>query len=429
MSPATPLSGLSPGPATAARQDDSARLLRPDLDRAPRLICLTGATGFIGSTILRELNRWRNDEGATGHTRIRAISRRLPAAAAALADEWVPAELSEPSTLRGVCRDADVLLHAASSLDADPARCAAVNVRGTAALMLEAERAGTSRIVHLSTAAVYGAGPHRGIAVNEVEPAPVSAPSRTRLGGETYALDAGATVLRPGLVLGQGDRWVAPAYARLVAAVPALWGGGQGLHSVVAVEDLARLIAHIGFRGGLAEGRLWHASHPEPVRTVDLLRTLTEHRVLPPVSGDMAWSECMARLRSSGSTVSERTFSLLTRDHWYDSRDVWTASGCHPGPGTLNRLAQAAPWYRSQLGLEKHGKPEELTARNPALPLPARRRTRPATASPTVTGPPTDAGAAGLEDARQCAVLPRAPLWRPALDDTPPFADSTARRS
>ncbi|MFB7468807.1 NAD-dependent epimerase/dehydratase family protein [Streptomyces sp. NPDC056224] len=317
-------------------------------------VVLTGATGFIGSAVLRELARRRAEPDAGPFPRIRVVGRRLSPHVAALADECLPGDLTDPATLRGVCEGADVLLHLACSLDTDESLCAAVNVQGTAALMREAERAGIRRIVHLSTAAVYGPGPHRGISVNEVEPDPVSPASRTRLAGEAHAVASGATVLRPGLVVGRGDRWVVPAYAAYVQAVPALWDGGRGLHSVVAVEDLARLIVRIGRGARLPEGSIWHAGHPDPVSTADLLDVLARHRVVPAVSGDMPWSECVRALRAAGSGMSERNFSLLARDHWYDSREVWRAADCIPGPGPLERISAAASWYRGRLVRHRH---------------------------------------------------------------------------
>ncbi|MET9290710.1 NAD(P)-dependent oxidoreductase [Streptomyces sp. NPDC003077] len=291
-----------------------------------------------------------------GGIEILAVGRRPPqGAAAGLADAWVPADLADPASLRGVCEGADVLLHLAAALGPDDDHCAAVNVRGTAALMEEAVRAGTGRIVHLSTAAVYGPGPHHGIPVNGVEPVPVSPASRTRLAGETYALAAGATVLRPGLVLGAGDRWVIPALARLVHAVPALWDGGRGLLSMVAVEDLARLITLLGVGDAYAgpgggDPAIFHASHPQPVRTGELLATLSQHGVLPAVTDALPWDECLRRLKESDCGVSERQFSLLAQDHWYESTDAWVAADCPPGPGPLERLKDAADWYRGFLG-------------------------------------------------------------------------------
>lgn len=314
-------------------------------------VVLTGATGFIGSAVLRRLARSRDEAGGPAPFLVRAVGRRLPGAAAALVDEWTPADLAEPGSLRGVCEGADVLLHLAASQSFDEAHGTAVNVHGTAALMREAARSGVGRIVQLSTAAVYGPGPHRGIDVDEVAPAPVSVPSRTRLAGEKHALAAGACVLRPGLVLGRGDRWVVPALAELVTAVPALWEGGRARVSVVAVEDLSRLVAHLATVSPLPGPRVWHASHPDPVTTRDLLAALTRCLGLPAVSAELDWEACRARLRVSRCGVSERQLALVARDHWYESQEIWRRTDCDPGPGPLTRMPEAAQWYRSLLAL------------------------------------------------------------------------------
>ncbi|MFE2340204.1 NAD-dependent epimerase/dehydratase family protein [Streptomyces sp. NPDC059431] len=315
----------------------------------PRRIVLTGATGFIGSAVLAELARIRDEPGAGfGALRLRAVGRREPAARGR-ADEWIPADLSDPRSLRGVCEGADVVLHLASLVGSDEQQCSAVNVGGTAALMAQARAAGAGRIVHLSTSAVYGPGPHRGIAVDGVLPAPVSAVSRTRLAGERPALEAGAVVLRPGLVVGPGDRWVVPTLSQLVVSTKALWGGGRALLSMVAVCDLARLIARLALGHGPAGGGIWHASHPDPVRTADLVRALAARGVWPEVDQDLSEAECLERMAASGCRVSPRQLGLVAQDHWYDSAAIWAAAGCPPGPGPLARLDEAAPWYREFL--------------------------------------------------------------------------------
>ncbi|MFG2128267.1 NAD-dependent epimerase/dehydratase family protein [Streptomyces sp. NPDC048751] len=311
---------------------------------SPRVrIALTGPTGFIGSAVLRELARLRETEALV----VRAVGRRATDGVRALADEWTYADLADADSLRGVCRDADVLLHLGGVLGPTPEDCQTVNVLGTAALMGEARAAGVERTVHLSTAAVYGPGPHHGIAVDEVAPAPVSAASASRLEAEGFALAAGAVVLRPGLVLGEGDRWVVPALAELVRRVPALWDGGRARLSTVDVEDLARLIVSLALDGTGVKGGIHHASHPAPVTTGDLLHTLAELGLLPRVSESWSWERCLEQLRRTEGRVSERQLSLVALDHWYASEEIWRLTDCPPGPGSLHRLAEAADWYRS----------------------------------------------------------------------------------
>ncbi|MEU9045069.1 MULTISPECIES: NAD-dependent epimerase/dehydratase family protein [unclassified Kitasatospora] len=308
-------------------------------------VALTGATGFIGSGVLAAL--------AARGVPVRALARRVPEDPAP-GTTWVPGDLTDGAVLAELCEGAGVLVHLASRVDGCAEECEAANVRGTAALMAAATRAGVRRIVHLSTAAVYGEGPHAGIAVDEVSPAPVSEASRTRLLGERHALDAGAYVLRPGLVTGAGDRWVVPALAELVRRVPVRWAGGAARLSVVERTDLARLVTALALDDHAVPPGVHHASHPDPVRSGDLLAALAALGLLPALDGpdvpDVPWDECRRLLAAVPGRVSERQFGMIVRDHWYRSEDIWRLAACPPGPGPLARLPQAAAWYREALG-------------------------------------------------------------------------------
>ncbi|MET8977180.1 NAD-dependent epimerase/dehydratase family protein [Streptomyces sp. NPDC004539] len=295
------------------------------------VVVVTGAGGFVGRAAVRELLA----RGA----RVRALVRRVaeeveeggvddPARLA-----WVTGDLTEPGAVAGLCEGAGAVVHLASYIGSDEAMCRAVNTDGARAVMGEARRAGVRRVVHLSTAAVYGAGPHSGVEVGGIPAEPVSAVSRSRLAGERFALEAGGAVLRPGLVLGDGDRWVVPGLRELTARVPAVWDGGRALLSVVDVTALGRLVAALALLERPVPAGVYHASHPVPVRIGDLIAGLVARGVLPPVpDADWPWEVCLERFRASRGRASERQFALVGRDHWYVSEEVWRVAGCDPGP-------------------------------------------------------------------------------------------------
>ncbi|MFZ3475522.1 NAD-dependent epimerase/dehydratase family protein [Streptomyces sp. 4.24] len=306
----------------------------------PSVIVLTGATGFIGSATLEAL------AGRPG-VRVRALARVPGAEREGV--EWVRADLTDPGSLRGVCEDASALVHLASYIGRDEERCRAVNVAGTASLLAEVARAGVKRVVHLSTAAVYGNRPHRDIEVDGIVPDPVSPASRTRLAAEAPALAAGGVVLRPGLVLGAGDRWVVPALAELVSRVPARWDGGRAVLSVVGVTELARLIEALATTSDPFPAGIHHASHPTPVTIGDLMSALTAHGIVPPVEEDWPWDRCVTALHAHPGVVTERQFSLLARDYHQQSAPIWHLTPVPPTPTPLCFLPNATPWYRTHL--------------------------------------------------------------------------------
>ncbi|MEV7596929.1 NAD(P)-dependent oxidoreductase [Kitasatospora sp. NPDC089797] len=316
---------------------------RPDARTA---VALTGATGFIGSAV-------RADLAARG-VPLRALVRGEPVADGHT--DWVSGDLADPAALAGLCDGAAVLMHLASRVGGDAEECAAVNDRGTAALMAAADRAGIRRIVHLSTTAVYGEGPHTDLGVDGVPTAPRSATSRTRLLGERHALAAGAVVLRPALVTGTGDRWVVPALAELARRVPGRWAGGDARLSLVDRTDLARLVTALALAATPPPAGVRHACHPVPVRGADLIAALAGLGLLPAPDGPaLPWEECRRRLAATPGRVSEHQFRMVVGDHWYRSDEVWRLADCPPGPGPLARLAGAAPWYRAVLGIEGRG--------------------------------------------------------------------------
>jgi nucleoside-diphosphate-sugar epimerase len=240
-------------------------------------------------------------------------------------------------------------VHAASYVGADPDRCERVNHQGTRRLVEEADRAGVAAFVQVSTAAVYGTGPHRGPDEQCLPPAPESPTSASRAAGERWVLAAGGTVLRPHLVYGVGDRWVIPTLARLLAVLPGWIDGGRALTSVVAVSELARLTAALTLAPTVAGsgGTVLHANHPKPVSIRELGLTVAGLLGLRVPEGTVRRGDVRAHL--DGLPVHSRHLDMLAVDHWYDSNRIWRVSGCRPGPDPLGELPASASWYAAAL--------------------------------------------------------------------------------
>ena len=187
-----------------------------------------------------------------------------------------------------------------------------------------------------------GDHPHPGLVTD-----PASPTSRSRLAGERLVLAAGGTVLRPHLVHGPGDRHVVPALVRWIQAVPAWAAGGIARTSLVAVADLAAAIAVLALDPGLSRpGEVLHVADPRPESIRTLVTAVCELLGLPLPAADLPLAEHRARTRAALPSLTDHQYSLLTRDHWYESSRIWELTGVTPSP----RLAEAADWYRESLG-------------------------------------------------------------------------------
>jgi dihydroflavonol-4-reductase len=153
-------------------------------------VFVTGATGFVGSHVARQLS----ERGAD----VRAER----------------ADLLDRAALARALGGCEAVVHVAAlySYDADPAVIEQVNVDGTRNLLDAAARAGVRRVVHTSTAGTCG--PVRGRQATEDDGPPdwelVVPYKRTKLVAERLALEAGAVVVNPTTPVGDGDRKPTP---------------------------------------------------------------------------------------------------------------------------------------------------------------------------------------------------------------------------
>ncbi|MFE3760186.1 NAD-dependent epimerase/dehydratase family protein [Streptomyces sp. NPDC059104] len=301
-------------------------------------ILLTGGSGFVGGHVLRRLAR---DPGLHVTALVRP-STRPPEGA----DARVSADLSRPETLDGVCDGMDVVLHCASYVGADPTLCEAVNARGTTVLSRQARAAGVGHMLSMSTAAVYGRGPHHLRTPDEGTPAPVSHTSATRLAGERAVLAAGGVVLRPVFMYGTGDRWFVPGLIRQLRDIPHVLNDGTARLSMISADDLSRVVtAYVRDPRRLPGPAVHHAGHREPVRAGDLITMLASGLGLPLLSPGMSLDEAEDSVGVLTPWAS-RQLSLTALDHWFHSDALWSALALDPGPTADRDLIRHLPWYR-----------------------------------------------------------------------------------
>lgn len=190
-------------------------------DTSSRVIALTGASGFLGGSILRALveRQWR----------VRALVRRDPPQADGLAGvEWVRGALEDRASLDRLTESADAVIHCAALVKARHVReFIDANVKGTALFAQSAQRAGVRRFVHVSSLAArapwlsaYAATK----AAAEAEVARVLAPDVW-------------TVLRPTTIYGPGDREIIKLAQLAQKGVVLGFGGAAQVLSFIHVAD------------------------------------------------------------------------------------------------------------------------------------------------------------------------------------------------
>lgn len=149
-------------------------------------VLISGGTGYIGGRLAVHLSR-------TGHEIVLG-SRKISGSPEWLPDaEMVQTKWNEPDELSRICRDADVVVHAAgmNAQDclADPVAALDFNGVATARFVAAAARAGVKRFVYLSTAHVY-ASPLVGSISEETCPKNLHPYATSHLSGEHAVLAA-----------------------------------------------------------------------------------------------------------------------------------------------------------------------------------------------------------------------------------------------
>ena len=204
------------------------------------LVALTGATGFIGQFLLRELPK-------RGY-RLRVLLRR-PSTVSLECASAVVGDLARPQNMAAALADADAVIHSAglahamSGLPEDDYRM--LNTEATIGLARAAQRAGVKRFVFLSSIRAQ-CGPTADQVQTEALPAhPTDAYGRSKLAAEAglAGLDIDWVALRLVLVYGPGVKGNMGELMRLARSpYPLPLGSLSGKRSLLAAENLVAAV-------------------------------------------------------------------------------------------------------------------------------------------------------------------------------------------
>jgi dihydroflavonol-4-reductase len=318
---------------------------------------ITGASGFVGSAVLRQLL-------LCGH-QVRALVRPQSDRSnlAGLAVELVTGDLREPACLDQAVRGCDALFHVAADYRLwvpQPADMYRTNVEGTRNLLLAAARAGVERIVYTSSVATMGCLPD-GSPADEKTPVALADMighyKRSKFLAEAEVLrlvrETGLPVVtvNPSTPVGPRDIKPTPTGRMILQAagrMPAYVDTGL---NIVHVDDVAR--GHLlAFESGLIGERYILGGHNMTLKEIlGELAALTgrsaprirlPHNLILPVA---YVAEAFARISRGGEPLITVDGVLLAKKRMFFS-DEKARKELDYKPGPVNQaLRDAVNWF------------------------------------------------------------------------------------
>jgi UDP-glucose 4-epimerase len=235
------------------------------------LLALTGATGFIGQHLMRELPK-------RGY-RIRVLLRRPPALPLPTASAVI-GDLARPQNMAAALEGVDAVIHSAglshamTGVPEDDYRV--LNTEATIGLARAARRAGSKRFIFLSSIRAQ-CGPAADTVLTEtVEPKPTDAYGTSKLAAERGLsdLDLDWVALRAVLVYGPGVKGNMAQLMRLARSpLPLPLGNLRARRSLLTLENLSAAIeAVLTITGTLR--RVVIAADPQALTVAEMIAAM-----------------------------------------------------------------------------------------------------------------------------------------------------------
>jgi nucleoside-diphosphate-sugar epimerase len=278
-------------------------------------ILVTGASGFIGQHVVREL-------AARGYT-IRAASRHPVVFDSPRVEGVAVGDMSRSFAAEYLVRGVDAVVHAAglshARADLPPTAYAAINVDATRQLARAARSARVKRFILMSSIRAQVGVTHPGIVTEATPAAPTDAYGRSKLAAEAITakmLEGSSThwtVLRPVLVYGRGVKGNMAALLRLASLpVPLPFGAIKARRSLVSIGNLISALQYV-LQTQTAENAAYVVADREALTMAEIVRSLRRglgrpELLLPVPDGSLA---SFLRLLGKGDLAERLTGDLV----------------------------------------------------------------------------------------------------------------------
>jgi NADH dehydrogenase len=220
------------------------------------MLLLTGATGLVGSAVLRRLVT----EGAQVRCLVRD-PRRLGAQRVRV--QIALGDLTDPPSFRNALRGVETVVHLAASIRDQP-RGSIEELNGIATwrMVEAAERSGVERFLFFS---VLGASTHHRSRFFRAKALAEQAV------GEA---DLHSTVFAPSIIYGPGDPWLTLLERLAWLPVMPLSGRGRALFQPMWAEDAAACVSNLLRGNGALRRERYELAGPETLSHSEIVRTV-----------------------------------------------------------------------------------------------------------------------------------------------------------
>ena len=342
-------------------------------------VLITGATGFIGSSLARRLSE--------SGRRVRCLVR--PAAdtsvLAGLPVELATGTLEDAGSLHGAAAGCERIVHCAALVSdwATVQEIRRVNVTGTRNVLAAVARAGVGRFVHISTTDVYG---HPGGGPLDERRAPggfANWYAQTKLEAERvlHLAPRGTetVILRPATVYGPGSRELVGEIARAIeAGHMMLVDRGRAVAGLCYIENLLDAI-ELALAAEHAPGETFNLTDGLPVTWARFARDLAEGLEAPPARLSLPYPVAAAvalaleqgyRLarRTTGielrALLSRQAVQVLGRDQSFSAAKAEAVLGWRPRVGYEEGMRATLAWLE-QRPQRRGGRPGRSATKEP----------------------------------------------------------------